>query len=481
MNCTITPYSSTSLDHYSRLFPPLDPPSADEAMIELGLSMRNDLAANPDETRIPFGARTITLPAGFTYFGQFVDHDITRDDTDLDDASDDLGAVVNGGGGRLDLNHLYGDGPGSDKDGQLFADDGASFRLGEARLPNGVQFDLPLNDRGEPEAADDRSAENFILRQICAIFMKLHNQAVRELPATTRPAERFARAHQRVCWQYQWIIRHEFLAQICTAQVYRQLFGDGYEAKPLTIDWSTGGFSIPVEFSHAAFRFGHSMVRPSYRLNSRSPEVTLQSLLNHPVKTGSIPISQAVDWQTFFENGPGAENAMAIDTVVASPLFDLSAAHLHHVVIANPPPLPPELPVRTLLRGARIRLPAGESVAEKFGRGPLRGPIPKGYEKDPWSDLDRLGLTGRTPLWYYILLEAELEQQGGKLGTLGSQLVAEVIEGSLRADPESFLTVNGPTWRPPAWTSVDGSSIQVTRLIDVARVVGLTTSPTSEA
>ena len=136
--------------------------------------------------------------------------------------------------------------------------------------------------------------------------------------------------------------------------------------------------------------------------------------------------------------------AMAIDIVIASPLFGLSPAHVHHVVKANPPPLPAELPVRTLVRGAAIRLPTGETVAANFGRGPLRGAVPPGYASDPWADLDALGLTGRTPLWYYVLLEAELEQRGGKLGTVGSRLVAETIEGALRADPESFLRVNGP-------------------------------------
>jgi hypothetical protein len=200
----------------------------------------------------------------------------------------------------------------------------------------------------------------------------------------------------------------------------------------------------------------------------------LQDLLDHPVKLGPIPIGHAVDWTKFFQKGAGAENAMAIDTVIASPLFGISPAHIHHVVKANPPPLPAELPVRTLVRGAAVRLPTGETVAASFGRGSLRGAMPPGYARDPWADLDALGLKGRTPLWYYVLLEAELEQRGGKLGTVGSRLVAETIEGALRADPESFLRVHGPAWSPPPWTTPDGSSLKVKKLFDVARVVGLT-------
>lgn len=441
-------------------------------MISLGQSMQNTSPEHQDETRIPFPNRTITLPAGFTYFGQFIDHDITRDDTDLEDASDDLSGVVNGGGARLDLNHLYGEGPASDPQ-QLFTDDGLYFRLGDAPLPNGEQFDLPLKD-GKPQSADDRSSENIILRQLCVLFMKLHNHAVAELPVSMPVAARFEQARRRVRWQYQWIIRHEYLGLLCPFKVYQELFGDGYEMGPLMIDWETDGFSIPVEFSHATFRFGHSMVRPSYRLNSRSGQIPLGQLFGHPDQTGPIAVNRAVDWVKFFQMGARAENGMAIDTVIASPLFQLSRDHLHHVIMPNPKPLPPELPIRTLHRGAILRLPTGETVAQSFGRGVLRGPTPPGYTRDPWADLDALGLTNKTPLWYYILLEAELEQRGGKLGTVGGRLFAEVIEGALRADPESFLVVNGPRWTPPPWTAPDGSQIEIKRLIDVARVVGLT-------
>ena len=74
-------------------------------------------------------------------------------------------------------------------------------------------------------------------------------------------------------WQYQWLVRHDFLKQICQPDIYNAVVENGQ----CTIDWNTDGFSIPVEFSQAAFRFGHSMVRPDYTLNEVTQEVPIFS------------------------------------------------------------------------------------------------------------------------------------------------------------------------------------------------------------
>lgn len=464
----IRPVKPAPLDRYCRLFCPTEPAFDECTMTSLGCSMKNEAALGG--TNIPSGSQRSTLPAGYTYFGQFIDHDLTRDDTFLMDAGKRSPVETpNGGGGRLDLDHIYGDGPQSERHGHLY--EGACFRLGEAELPGGVQYDLPLNNQGEPESVDDRSSENAILRQLCAMFMKLHNLAVAELSADLPAQDRFERAREQVRWQYQWIIRHDYLGKICSTPVYQDLFGDGDEAKPQMIDWESDGFSIPIEFSHAAFRFGHSLVRPEYRINAQNLKVPLEKLFGDPKQPGPIPVALAVDWCDFLD--AAGELAMAIDTVITTPLFHLPAEHVHHLITSYAPPLPPELPVRTLRRGAAIGLASGEEVAEKFGRDPLRGPTPPGYVRDPWANLDELGLRGRTPLWYYVLLEAELEQKGAKLGTVGSKLIAEVIEGALRADQESFLVAKGPKWIPDDWTGVARRPIAIRKLIDVAKAVGL--------
>src|SRR2546423_14120634 len=110
----IRPFQSAPPDRYCRLFKPVHPPFDLVVMTSLGRSMASE------QSKIPGPLQGRTLPAGYTYFGQFVDHDITRDDTDLFAASPDLTNVVNKGGGRLDLNHLYGDGPASYCHGHLY-------------------------------------------------------------------------------------------------------------------------------------------------------------------------------------------------------------------------------------------------------------------------------------------------------------------------------------------------------------------------
>ena len=456
------PFLPSAIDRYSRLFEPVTPPFDPKIMVALGCSMERE------GTRIPFGDQTTTVPAGYTYFGQFIDHDITRDDTLLENAGKQSPAqTVNGGEGQLDLDHLYGEGPASPVYADLYEADGASFKLGDVQTGNGEKFDLPLNEKGEPASVDDRSSENIILRQVCVLFMKLHNVAVQESPPTLPPAKRFEAARERVRWQYQWLVREDYLFRICSAQIFREVIGNGNRM----IDWQTDGFSIPVEFSQAAFRFGHSMVRPAYILRNHGGSVSLTDLFSGPECSGAIHVEHAVDWNKFLT--VGLEASMAIDTTIAEPLANLPPDHLHHLVTADAPPMPPQLSVRTLVRGAATGLPTGEEVATALGRAPLRAGKPPGYAEDPWKTLDDFGLTEKTPLWYYVLLEAELEQRGGRLGTVGSRLVAEVIDGSLRADPDSFLSRNGVGWVPPPWKRRDGKLIPIRRLIDVAGVVGL--------
>ncbi len=413
------------------------------------------------------------LPAGYTYFGQFVDHDITRDDTLLENAGKKSPEETpNLTGPWLDLSQLYGDGPESDKSGKLYAADGVSFRLGE-REPPGEQFDVPLDcETNEPLLADDRDNENVIIRQLHALFLKLHNAAVREI-GVGPPSERFERARQRVQWQYQWLIRKDYLREICDEEAYTAVI----DKSERLIDWGNK-FSIPIEFSQAAFRFGHSMVRERYRLNDTSPNVPLSRLFAETQQTRNLPAELAIDWANFIDTGPTSETAMAIDTTLVPPLFCLPVKHFHHFISDIPPDQPPQLPVRTLRRGAATGLPTGEEVSCALGATQLRA---EGREfsttTDPWILLDELGLRGRTPLWYYILVEAEQLKNGRRLGYVGSRIIAEVIEASLWADPDSYLNHEGAGWTPPSWCDLSGKTIAVVRLSDVPKVVGLYNSP----
>ncbi len=402
------------------------------------------------------------LNAVYTYFGQFIDHDITRDETPLADACRlSPRQTVNGGGGKLDLHHVYGEGPRSARDSALYQSDGASFLLGK-EWPGRPAFDLPYVD-GQLLAADDRTGENIILRQICVLFMRLHNLAVDELTARGVAAtERFDLARQKVIHQYQWLIMKDFLFRLLEGVEYRRI----WESRRRSIQWGKT-FSVPVEFSQAAFRFGHSMIRPRYRLTTAPHATNLRTIFAAKRKNKALTPDLAIDWQIFAE---GKSKAMSIDTRISPPLFDLPKMPLHHGQPASRH-LPRELPVRTLMRGAATRLPTGEEAAKGLGVPALTMQKMQNPKGACWKPLVALGLLGRTPLWYYILLEAELTRNGEGLGKLGSRLVGEVIDGCLRADPNSFY--NKAKKRAPRWRGPDGTSRTIGRILELARFVGL--------
>lgn len=472
----LTPFVPSARQRYARLLPP-DSREVNEALLsaiaKLAGSMNTAIQANENSP----------IPAGYTYFGQFIDHDLSLDLTPLDKAGQlPPYLTTNQRTPWLDLGHLYGDGPESTTHWHLYDDDRASLRLGANNLPGNRSFDVPVDENGQAQLAEDRNNENLIVRQIHAMFLKLHNRAVQELSAQLPARERFEAARNRVRWQYQWLVRHDFLRRICQSTVYNRVIGDG----TCPVDFQARGFSIPVEFAQAAFRFGHSMVRSQYVLNTDPPPpgappglapslgvVNLDVLFAEPHRPGTLQPKWRVDWVRFLAPGgqqQGREPAVLIDTHLSDPLF-----HLPPEAIGSSGGNPsggdtPSLPLRTLTRGTKTRLATGEQVAKAFGRSPLRTDFP---QPGVWAALDDAGLTDNTPLWYYVLLEAQLEAEGRSLGTVGSSIVAAVIESSLRDDRNSFTNWHGAGWVPPPWKSPKGELIQVKTLLDVAKIVDL--------
>lgn len=468
----LIPSYPSARQRYSRLLPP-DPRKVGEellsAVAKLAESMATAVQANENSP----------IPAGYTYFGQFIDHDLSLDLTPLD-ATGQLPPYLttNDRTPWLDLGQIYGDGPDSTTHWHLYDDDRASFRLGNRNLPGNRSFDVPHDENGQPQLAEDRNNENLIVRQVHAMFLKLHNRAVQELCTQMSARERFEAARDRVLWQYQWLVRHDFLRRVCHPDVYDSVIGNG--TRP--IDFQTCGFSIPVEFSLAAFRFGHSMVRSQYVLNTDPPPlgmgpqlgtVNLDVLFAEPHRPGTLQPKWRVDWVRFLAPGgqqQEREHAMLIDTHLSDPLF-----HLPPEAIGTPGGNPsgggaPSLPLRTLTRGTKTKLATGEEVAKAFGRSPLLTDFP---QSKAWAALDNSGLTGNTPLWYYVLLEAQMEAEGRSLGMVGSSIVAAVVESSLRDDPDSFLNRYVAGWVPPPWRGPKGEPITVRTLLDVAKIVDL--------
>jgi hypothetical protein len=415
----------------------------------------------------PLDAREArTPPVAYTYFGQFIDHDLTRDETVFAKAGlAEPNKTKNHGGSRLDLSHLYGHGPGSKRDGHLYDKDGASFRLGKVRsLITDQEFDLPL-ENGHPVAADDRTPENLIQRQLCVMFMRLHNIAVQQESGT--PKNRFQCARQRLVWLYQWLVRRDFMEKVLTPEVYEDVLK--HENGGL-IEW--GGddrFSIPVEFSQAAFRFGHSMVRHKYDLNQHL-QLSLKKIFAGPERKTALMKQHAIDWSDFTDEA--GQRSRTIDPFVVSPLFHLPDNQFHHKRGPTDYPLPHELAVRTLRRGAATCLPTGQQVAAGFNHPCFNKPPTSPTAFFALKELAKYNLSERTPLWYYVLLEAEVESEGNRLGTVGSRLVGEVIESSLRTDPTSYIRQFGNDWEPSVWCSPYQSTI-IQNLFGVALVSGL--------
>jgi hypothetical protein len=464
--------------HYSRLFPkPAAPVSPDEEwkLIELGNSMRYNVEHEGN----------LTARIGYTYFGQFLGHDLTHDTTPMAGPYAEAEKTPNFRTATFDLDHVYGAGP-SGSPYLYEGEEGAeTFKIG-ATVPTGYRRDLPIAHGrvliGDLE--DIRNLDNLLLRQLHVLFLKFHNEAIHQLE-TNPEMERigdalgggtlFERARSLVCWHYQWIIRHDYLPRILNTEVWQ------HQSQRTALRPGTE-FSIPIEFSLAAFRFGHSMVRSAYHLNCRQKRVLIEELMTLGQKAEPIPDDYMLEWGIFFDglpySGPPA-SSLFIDTSISYAMHGLSAETIR---LANSREAinPSNLPVRTLVRGARAQLPSAQEVVDVLvAQGKIKikdrltsSQLTKDTCDGSGSILNKNGLEQKTPLFYYILKEAELKGEALTLGPVGSHIVAEVIQNALEADPNSYLSRVGPKWRLPRWRFPSGAQDPVNSLIRIVRLVG---------
>jgi len=333
---------------------------------------------------------------------------------------------------------------------------------------------------------DTRNLDNLILRQLHVVFLKFHNEAIRQLrsnPPAISGVENvgsgtlFERAQRLVRWHYQWIIRHDFLPRIVHPEVWNH-----QERRIPFLPKPGESYSVPIEFSLAAYRFGHSMVRNAYRLNCRTKRVLIGELMALGQKAAPIPDDYLLEWGTFLDglptSGPQASSSF-IDTSISVAMHGLSPSTIR---LANrlEPPDPSNLPIRTLLRGARAGLPSGQEVADAlFAQGKIKstdrltaGQLTQDTCDQTGSILRKIGLEENTPLFYYVLKEAELSGEGLILGPVGSHIVSEVLQGALEADPDGYLSRAGPNWPLPLWRFPSGARRKVNSLIGVIRLIG---------
>jgi hypothetical protein len=435
------------------------------------------------------------IPAGYTYLGQFIDHDITFDPASSLQQQNDPDALEDFRTPRLDLDSLYGRGP-DDQPYLYERPDRVKFRLGPDRGVNGQNRpDLLRSDDDTALIGDKRNDENKIVRQIHALFLKVHNKVFQDIaarfPDGGNTHDRFLETQRIVRWCYQWIVLNDYLPKICRDDVVKRIMPskDGrrphfefYEAK-------SGEAFMPVEFSVAAFRFGHSMVRPSYSLNdvatstakfpikggktvdfARIPIFVAQSNLPTDAMNGfgePLPPQWGIDWSFFFGSMPQAKKGVK---QVPQPSYRIDAT------LVDPLGALPEfggrlpfasLAFRNLRRGFRMGLPSGQAVARMMGVDELRTEelwFTKGTGdgKEKWADgkkffedkKNKRWLEGQAPLWFYILKEAELHEKGHRLGKVGSRIVAETLIGLAWYDHYSYL-FQAPYWNP-GMEGIDG-------------------------
>ncbi|MGR3277666.1 peroxidase family protein [Acaryochloris marina NIES-2412] len=423
------------------------------------------------ESGDPVDDRDSDIPAGYTYLGQFIDHDITLDRTKLPDnvnsAPIDPNEIDNFRTPALDLDSLYLDGP--QKSPQLYKNDCKSFKIGSTSdvLELGVfENDLPRlgNDAGEMQKPTDavigdaRNDENLAIAQTHLAFLKYHNALV-----VANPKKSFTEIQREVVLHYQAIVLTDFLPRVLDQSVLNDVLKNG--RKYYTDDKKD---CMPIEFSVAAYRMGHSMIRPTYEWNKLFNTdgdfgiATLVQLFEFTGFSGSrgagdppfspfgndsfltLPSNWIVDWRRLYDfsqvgggRHPQLNVARKLDARMS---FDLK--NLPEFESMNPPPPAPllSLATRNLLRGRLISLPNGQEVAKAIGENTLSPTeIMRDITSEQAAILQKHNFDQQTPLWFYILREAMVQGNGNHLGRVGSRIVAETFVGLIENSPINVL------------------------------------------
>ena len=448
-----------------------------------------------------------TIPAGYTYFGQFIDHDITFDPASSLQQQNDPDALVDFRTPRLDLDCVYGRGP-ADQPYLYEKSNRSKFVLGSDCGVNGMKRpDLQRTADFTALIGDKRNDENKIVTQIQALFLKFHNKVFDDLKAQPDASDDdlvFAEAQRIVRWTYQWLVLHDYLPKICDAKVIESIMPKKGERNPSFKFYHPhdGDAYIPVEFSVAGFRFAHSMVRPSYSLNdivlatptakftsgggtgkvtpyARVPIFVRKSGANTDAMNGfgePLPQDWGIDWTFFFgkpKKNPAGQKQIPqlsyrIDATLVDPLRNLP-----EFARAGIPSPFESLAFRNLMRGVSMGLPSGQRVAEMMnvsnvlsdkqlwhskGDGDLVG---KWGEGEALLAGNQRWLQGCAPLWFYILKEAEILHKGHHLGEVGSRIVGETMIGLVWFDHFSYL------FQKPQWTPKDEGIAGLTDNLDM--------------
>jgi|SRR5215211_3604953 len=470
---------------FGRLFPTLPAFAADtqlirDALLELGAKsgpmdpgddLSDPISLITDPAKSVNNPDNPSITAGFTFLGQFVDHDMTFDPTSSLARQQDPESIRNFRIPALDLDNLYGGGPGASPHLYDSTIDGGRTTFLTEEIPgsagvsvgNKARFDLPRNSQKTALIGDPRNDENLIVSQFHLALLRFHNKVVGDVKAELGPGynggEIFSEAQRVVRWHYQWLVVHEFLVETVGGELVDDVLSNGLRH----FTWRNEPY-IPVEFSVAAYRFGHSQVRPSYRANfgtsATNPAQQFFALIFDPtaadsndpadLRGGKRAPRRFIDWQTFFDFGDGrARRNKKIDTKLSTVLFEL---------MGQPQDEPISLATRNLLRSLTMKVPSGQRVAKAMNL-PALAPA-------DLDDLKTFHLRERTPLWFYVLREAQVTADGKHLGPVGGRIVAEVIIGLIKGDPQSYLSQD-PDWTPTYGPDGSFTTVDLLKAADV--------------
>jgi hypothetical protein len=519
--------------------PPLDAPEnyLPEAPITVDeLDQLGDLMIDvvADENAQEDASKDSTLPPILTYWGQFLDHELTaRTDregtiTSIVNAhppvasSDVERDFRNARSPRFDLDSVYGGSPvGSDIgpeavtviSGLRHPTQNNKMRVGTAIEPgplpdNTIDEHRDLPRYGQVQQAvrdaalaiaqsamsaeafqkfsdtlaqraiigDNRNDENLIVAQFHLSFLRFHNKVVDYLAShSTGWLPDFAAAQTLTRLHYQWLIVEGYLKGVCDPTVVQRVLDDRashffkfraeYDSRKQN---SRLGNALPLEFSVAAYRFGHTMVRALYDYNKNFgrpgppilPHATLKLLFGFTGGGGNIdqnkklPKNWVIDWTRFTgvsphdaADGEAARLARKLDTELAPPLRVMVKEGVDEPDL-DLQKLFKSLARRNLRRGYNLRLPTGQALHKHLKQvgavqsGPIVDVSTLFAAKPQLRDFlsgTQSGFHTRTPLWFYVLAEAEAAG-GNHLGELGSCLVALTFVGVLLSDPDSALS-----------------------------------------
>lgn len=408
--------------------------------------------------------RRVRVPAGYTYLGQFIDHDISLDSA-VFERIQPWGTILSSNISNkrtpfLNLETIYGfESPSNPNDEPrrqlLLAENSKSLlKLGDTKATSIVNKvfvgkDLPRTPNSPmAQIVDSRNDENLAVAQTQVAFMRFHNAVVKYLNADDSTTT-FEAARKIVIQHYQWIILKDYLPRIIKESVLNDVLTEGnkfYFPNPKVP-------FIPLEFSVAAFRFGHSMIRNSYNWNrffndDQFPSAaTLKQLatLTGQGRLGNnnqLPGEWSINWNWFYETPDSPRGkfnfAEAITTKISSALgllpndsgafpttFDRSTS----------------LPAKDLYRARALSLPNGQEVAKRIFGTDARILKPEQIAHLLPANL-KYTFSKETPLWFYILAEAEIEEHGQTLGEVGSRIVAETIVTLIKLSNPSILKSN---------------------------------------